>query len=75
MAKLSGKDLAAWEETRDLNSELSKALEASGGVRWVRKTELIPQADGSVALSPKNLPERHQRSLRWPCFTPRFSVT
>jgi putative transcriptional regulator len=48
MTKLSGKDLAAWEKSRDLNSELSQALERTKGARWARKTELIPQTDGSL---------------------------
>jgi len=46
--KLSEEQLAAWEKTRDLNAELSEALGQTKPARWARKTEVTPQADGSV---------------------------
>ena len=48
MAKLSGKKLAAWERTRDLNAELRQALRDVKRGKWARKTEFIPQRDGSI---------------------------
>jgi putative transcriptional regulator len=48
MTKLSGKELTAWEKTRDLNSELAQALEDMKQSRWARKTEFITRSDGSV---------------------------
>ena len=48
MAKLSGKKLAAWEKTRDLNAELSLALGEMKRRKWARKTEFAMQPDGSV---------------------------
>ncbi|MFZ2634345.1 MAG: helix-turn-helix domain-containing protein [Desulfosalsimonadaceae bacterium] len=49
MAKLSEKELVAWEKTRDLNAELSQAVqEIKHGDKWARKTEFIMQPDGSV---------------------------
>jgi putative transcriptional regulator len=48
MAKLSGKKLAAWEKTRDLNAELSEALGEMKRGKWARKTEFSAKADGSV---------------------------
>jgi len=49
MAKLSEKELVAWEKTRDLNAELSQAVgEIKRGDKWARKTEFIVQPDGSV---------------------------
>lgn len=48
MAKLSEKELVAWEKTRDLNSELSQAMQEIKRDKWARKTEFIMQPDGSV---------------------------
>ena len=48
MAKLSGKKLAAWEKTRDLNAELRQAVRDMRRGKWARKTEFIPQRDGSM---------------------------
>ena len=48
MAKLSEKELAAWEKKRDLNAELLQALHDMKGGVWARKTEFTPQADGSI---------------------------
>jgi len=48
MAKLSGKELAAWEKKRDLNAELSQAAQKMKRGEWARKTEFISQPDGSV---------------------------
>jgi len=48
MAKLSEKDLAAWEKTRDLNAEILQAVQDMKQNEWARKTELIKQPDGSV---------------------------
>ena len=48
MAKLSEKELAAWEKTRDLNAELLQSLNELKRSGWARKTEFTPQADGSI---------------------------
>jgi putative transcriptional regulator len=48
MAKLSGKELAAWEKKRDLNAELLQAAQKMKRGEWARKTEFITQPDGSV---------------------------
>jgi len=48
MARLSKKELAAWEKTRDLNAELSEALGEMKRGKWARKTEFATRADGSV---------------------------
>lgn len=48
MAKLSEKELAAWEKTRDLNAELLQAVHEMKRGEWARKTEFITQPDGSV---------------------------
>ena len=48
MAKLSEKELAAWEKTRDLNAELLQSLHEMKRGDWARKTEFTPQADGSI---------------------------
>lgn len=48
MAKLSEKEFLAWEKTRDLNEELSQAIEEIKRDRWARKTEFVRQSDGSV---------------------------
>lgn len=48
MAKLSEKELAAWEKNRDLNSELSQALQEMKRGEWARKTEFTSQRDGSI---------------------------
>jgi putative transcriptional regulator len=48
MAKLSEKELTAWEKKRDLNTELLQALHDMKGGEWARKTEFTPQADGSI---------------------------
>ena len=48
MAKLSEKELAAWEKNRDLNAELLQALHDVKRGEWARKTEFTPQQDGSV---------------------------
>lgn len=48
MAKLSEKELAAWEKKRDLNAELLQTLHEMKRGEWARKTEFIPQPDGSV---------------------------
>ncbi len=48
MAKLSEKELVAWEKTRDLNAELSQAVQEIKRDKWARKTEFIMQQDGSV---------------------------
>lgn len=47
MRKLPERELAQWEKTRDLNSELMQALHRMKGGKWVRKTEFFPQPDGS----------------------------
>lgn len=48
MTKLSDKELAAWEETRDLNAELLQSLQELKRGEWARKTEFTPQPDGSI---------------------------
>jgi putative transcriptional regulator len=48
MAKLSEKKLVAWEKTRDLNAELSQAVQEMKRDKWARKTDFIMQPDGSV---------------------------
>ena len=48
MTKLYGKKLAAWEKTRDLNAELQQAVRDMKRGKWARKTEFIPQGDGSI---------------------------
>jgi putative transcriptional regulator len=48
MAKLSEKELAAWEKKRDLNAELLQTLHEMKRGEWARKTEFITQPDGSV---------------------------
>lgn len=48
MAKISDAELAAWEKKRDLNAELLQALNEAKRHQWARKTEFIPQADGTV---------------------------
>ena len=46
--KLSGRALAAWEKTRDLNAELTQAVGQMKHGAWVRKTEFFPLPDGSI---------------------------
>lgn len=48
MAKLSKKELAAWEKSRDLNAELQRALRQLKRGGWVRKTVFLRQPDGST---------------------------
>ena len=48
MAKLYGKKLAAWERRRDLNAEILQAVRDMRRGKWARKTEFIPQRDGSM---------------------------
>jgi putative transcriptional regulator len=48
MAKLSEKELAAWEKKRDLNAELLDSLNEMKRGGWARKTEFVTQPDGSV---------------------------
>lgn len=48
MAKLSETELTSWEKTRDLNAELLQALQEVKRREWSRKTEFIPQPDGTV---------------------------
>jgi putative transcriptional regulator len=48
MAKLSEKELAAWEKKRDLNAELIQTLHDTKRGDWARKTEFTPQQDGSI---------------------------
>lgn len=46
--KLSGRALAAWEKTRDLNAELAQAVGQMKRGAWARKTEFFPLPDGSI---------------------------
>ena len=48
MAKLSEKELAEWENKRDLNAELLQALNDMKRGEWARKTEFTPLQDGSI---------------------------
>jgi len=48
MVKMSQAELSVWEKNRDLNAELMEALEEIKGGEWARKTEWVPQSDGSV---------------------------
>lgn len=48
MAKLYRKKLAAWEKSRDLNTELQQAVRDMRRGKWARKTEFFPQRDGSI---------------------------
>ena len=48
MGKLSGKALAAWEKSRDVNAELAQALGQMKRGGWVRKTEFFRLPDGSI---------------------------
>ena len=48
MAKMSEKELAAWEKKRDLNAELLQAVQEMKAGEWTRKTEFIAQPDGSA---------------------------
>lgn len=48
MAKLSAKELAAWEKNRDLNAELEQAVQKGKRGGWARKTEFSLRKDGSV---------------------------
>jgi putative transcriptional regulator len=48
MAKLSEKELDAWERTRDLNAELIQSLREIKRGDWARKTEFTTQSDGSI---------------------------
>ena len=48
MAKLSAKELGAWEKKRDLKAELSQALHGMKQGEWARKTEFTTQPDGSI---------------------------
>ena len=48
MAKLSEKEFAAWEKTRDLNAELMQTLQEMKRGDWARKTEFSTQVNGSI---------------------------
>jgi putative transcriptional regulator len=48
MTKLNEKELVTWEKTRDLNTELSQAMDEIKRGRWARKTEFISRPDGSM---------------------------
>ena len=48
MTKLSDKELAAWEKTRDLNAELLQSLQELKRGEWARKTEFTTQPGGSI---------------------------
>ncbi|MDY0269107.1 helix-turn-helix domain-containing protein [Trichloromonas sp.] len=48
MTRLSEAELASWEKTRDLNAELLAALPEGKRGDWAKKTDFIPQDDGTV---------------------------
>jgi putative transcriptional regulator len=48
VGKLSEKELAVWEKTRDLNAELRQALRKPNRGNWARKTDFHLHKDGSI---------------------------
>ena len=48
MAKLNDHELSEFEKNRDLNAELLQSFANIPQGAWARKTEFIPQDDGSV---------------------------
>lgn len=48
MTKMTAKQRAAWEHSRDLNAELREAITDTKHDRWARKTEFQPLADGRM---------------------------
>lgn len=46
MKKLTGKALAKFERSRDLNAELMEAVSDMAAGRWARKTEFLPRKGG-----------------------------
>jgi hypothetical protein len=48
MAKMTAKQLAAWERKRNLNVELREAVEEATRGRWARKTEFFQLGDGRL---------------------------
>lgn len=48
MTKMTTKQCAAWERSRDLNAELSEAIADAKHGRWARKTEFVPLPDGRM---------------------------
>lgn len=48
MTKMTAKQRAAWERSRDLNAELREAIADAGQGRWARKTEFQPLTNGRM---------------------------
>lgn len=48
MTKMTTKQRAAWERSRDMNAELREAIADAEHGRWARKTEFTPLADGRM---------------------------
>ncbi len=48
MTKMTAKQRAAWERSRDLNAELREAIADAKHDRWARKTEFTPLANGRM---------------------------
>ncbi len=46
--KVTGRALAAWEKSRDLDAELARAVGQMKRGAWARKTEFHPLPDGSI---------------------------
>ena len=48
MIKMTAKQRAMWERSRDLNAELHEAVADAKHGRWARKTEFQPLANGRM---------------------------
>jgi len=48
MIKMTAKQRAVWERSRDLNAELHEAVADAKHGRWARKTEFQPLANGRM---------------------------
>jgi len=48
MSRMTAKQRAAWEQSRDLNAELREAIADTRRDRWARKTEFQPLANGRM---------------------------
>lgn len=50
MAKMTAKQLAAWERTRDMNAELREMIGEmkQGAPAWARRTDFTPQKNGTI---------------------------
>jgi len=48
MTRMTAKQRAAWEQSRDLNAELREAIADTRHGRWARRTEFQPLANGRM---------------------------